>query len=95
MFLLNEIVIPNIMNQWEDIAYALRYDIATVTAIKDQEHGNPRRCCREFLRDWLTTDHGSRAGPKVWSTLIDALNEVDEISSDITEDIIAKVNQSS
>ena len=95
MHLLNKIVIPNIMNQWEYIAYALRYDIATVTAIKDQEHGNPRRCCHEFFKDWLTTNHGASAAPKVWSTLIDALNEVDEISSDITEDITAKVNQSS
>ena len=39
------------------------------------------------------TNNGAEAGPKVWSTLLDALKAVDEISTDITEDIIEKVKQ--
>ena len=39
------------------------------------------------------TNNGTKAGPKVWYTLLHALKEVDEISADITEDIIAKVKQ--
>ena len=39
------------------------------------------------------TNYGAKAGPKVWTTLVHALKEVDEISADITEDIIAKVKQ--
>ena len=34
MFDLRKIVIPKIMNEWEDIADALHYDLATIRAIK-------------------------------------------------------------
>ena len=93
MFDLKKIVIPKVMNEWEDIAEALRYDLATIQAIKDKECEDPKKCCRAFFRDWLMTNNGAKAGPKVWSTLLDVLKEVDEISDDITEDIVAKVKQ--
>ena len=81
------------MNTWEYIADALRYDLNVVEAIKTIEHENPRLCCREFFEDQLMTNNGDRAGPKVWSTLLDAFKQVDEISADIVEDIIAQVKQ--
>ena len=93
MFHLTKIVIPSIMNEWEYIAEALRYDLATIKAIKDREQGDPKKCCREFFKDWLMTNNGAKAGQKVWSTLLDALKEVNDIATDITEDIIAKVKQ--
>ena len=93
MFDLSKIVIPKIMNEWEYIAEALRYDLAAIKSIKDKEREDPKKCCQEFFKDWLMTNNGARAGPKVWSTLLHALKEVDEISADITEDIIAKVKQ--
>ena len=92
MFDLQEIVISKIMNKWEYIAEALRYDLVTIQAIKDKEREDPRKCCREFFKDWLMTNNGAKAGPKVWSTLLDALKRV-EIAADITEDIIAEVKQ--
>ena len=93
MFDLTKIVIPKIMTKWEYIADALYYDLNIVEAIKMKERENPRQCCREFLKDWLMTNNGATAGPKVWSTLLDALNKVDEISVDIVKDIIAQVKQ--
>ena len=39
------------------------------------------------------TNNGAKAGPKVWSTLLDTLKKVDEIATDVTENIIAKVKQ--
>ena len=93
MFDLTKIVIPKIMNEWEYIAEAFRYDLATVENIKEMGGGDAKQCCREFFKDWLTTDHGNRVGPKMWSTLLDILNEVDEISTEITEDITTKVKQ--
>ena len=81
------------MTKWEDIAEALHYDLSMVEAIKVKECENPRQCCREFFKDWLMTNNGARAGPKVWSTLLDALKKVDEISVDIIEDITARVKQ--
>ena len=93
MFDLKKVVIPKIMNEWEDVADAFRYDLATIEIIKERGSGDAKKCCRELFKDWLTTDHGSKAGPKVWSTLLDTLKEVDEISVDVTEDIVTKVKQ--
>ena len=93
MFDLTKIVIPKIMNEWEYVAEAFRYDLTTIKDIKVREHGDAKQCCREFFKDWLTTNNGNRVGPKMWSTLLDVLNEVDEISAEITKDITAKVKQ--
>ena len=93
MFHITKIVIPRIMNQWEYIAEALRYDLTVIEAIKIKEGRDTKRCCREFFKDWLMTNNGIKAGPKVWLTLLDALKEVDEIATDVTENIIAKVKQ--
>ena len=91
MFGLEKIVIPKIMNEWEYVAEAFWYDLATIEVIKEMGGGDAKQCCREFFKDWLTTDHGNEVGPKVWSTLLDVLNEVDEISTEITEDIAERV----
>ena len=91
MSYLNKIVIPKIATEWEYIAYALRYNIATVQAIKKDCGGNPEKCCQNIFEDWLSTNNG--LSPKVWSTLIFALKQVDAISSEVKEDIIAKVKQ--
>ena len=93
MFDLTKIVILKIMNEWNYIAEALRYDLTTIRAIRERNGEDPKKCCREFFEDWLMTKNGARAGPKVWSTLLDALQQVDEISADIVKDIIAQIKQ--
>ena len=93
MFDLTKVVILKIMNEWEYVAEAFRYDLDTIEVIKERGGGDAKQCCREFFKDWLTTDHGNRVGPKVWSTLLDVLKEVDEISAEITEDIATQIRQ--
>ena len=93
MFDLTKIVIPKVMNKWEYIAEALYYDLVTIDTIKQKAGKDPKECCREFFKDWLMTNNGEKAGPKVWSTLLDRLNEINEISSETTKDIVAKVKQ--
>ena len=93
MFYLKKIVIPKIMNEWEYVAEAFLYDLVTIEVIKERGGGDAKQCCREFFKDWLTTDHGNRVGSKVWSTLLDVLKEVDEISAEITEDIATQITQ--
>ena len=93
MFYLKKIVIPKIMNEWEYVAEAFLYDIPTIEAIKGRGGKDPKQCCWEFFKDWLTTDHGSSVGPQAWSTLLDVLNDVDEIPAEITDDITTKVKQ--
>ena len=36
MFDLTKIVIPRIMNEWQDIAEALRYDLSIIRAIEEK-----------------------------------------------------------
>ena len=93
MFDLVKIVIPKIMNEWEYIAYAFHYDIATIEAIKICGYDDPKTCSKEFFKDWLTTDHGAKVDPKVWSTLLDTLKEIDDIPYYIIEDIVTKIKQ--
>ena len=91
MLELTQFVIPKIMNSWEYIAYGFRYDLATIKSIKDRERGNSRTCCEELFIDWLATDNGAKAGPKTWSTLLDVLKQINDIATDIKEDITKKV----
>jgi len=39
------IVIPRIMDKWEHIAYAFRYDLPIINAIEQMENKDPERCC--------------------------------------------------
>ena len=78
-----EFVIPKIQTEWEDVAFALEYEIQTVNSIKDKHHEDPRKCCKELLKDWLATGNGK--SPKTWSTLLDALKRLDDLKGVIHE----------
>ena len=85
---INKIVVPRIQADWEDVAWALCYEIATVKTIKAKCNDNPIKCCKELFIDWLSTDHG--IGPKTWSTLIEKLKEIEELAvatNDITNEL--------
>ena len=75
---LNKIVIPKIKSEWEDVAFALLYDISTVNAILEKHKEDPKKCCRELLMDWLSTDHG--VSPKNWSVLLEKIREVENLT---------------
>ena len=97
MGVLNEIVVPKINAYWEDVAYALRYQIATVESIKSKNYQDPQRCCKELFRDWLTTNNGATAGPKIWLTLLDKLRNVRELAAareDIEKELVKMYNDS-
>ena len=93
MFDLTKIVIPKIMNEWEYVAEAFRYSIQEIKVIREKGRGDLRKCCREFFIDWLDSNRGAKAGPKVWSTLLGILREVDEIAKETVDDITAKVKK--
>ena len=76
---INKIVVPRIQAEWEDFAYALDYEIATVQGISAKHKEDPKKCCRELFIDWLSTDHG--VGPKTWKTLVERLKEVEDLTA--------------
>jgi len=83
------IVIPKIKAEWEDLAYALRFKIPQVEAIKEKYREDPKKCCREVLKDWLSTAHG--VSPKTWSVLLNKLRgiELTKAAEDIVEELCA------
>ena len=87
---LNKIVVPKVSAEWEDIAYALQYDIATVEQISKKHNEDPKKCCKELFKNWLISNNGVK--PKNWQTLLDKLKEIDDLYS-ITEDITKELTQ--
>ena len=77
-FHLIKTVVPRITTEWEDVAYALDYDIYTVEYIKCRNHNDPRECCKDLFENWLTTNNGAK--PKTWSTLLEKVGEVNELA---------------
>ena len=84
MFQLNEFVIPKIQAEWRDVAHALHYEIYDIKNIQEKHREDPKKCCKNLLEDWLTTGNGE--SPKTWSTLLDALRKVNELTS-VTNEI--------
>ena len=74
---INSIVVQRIQAYWEDVAYALHYEIPIVEGIKVKHKEDPKKCCKEFFVDWLSTGHGD--GPQTWSMLIEKLKKVEEL----------------
>ena len=95
---LNKFLIPKITIAWENVAKALCYQANIVATINRKYSSIPKKYYRELLKDWLKTNNG--VGPKIWSTLLDKLGEVDKIIASAREEIIkdleaAKTPQSS
>ena len=87
---LNRIVVAKVSAEWEDIAYALQYDIPAVEKINEKHSGIPTKCCKELFKNWLSTDNGAK--PKIWETLLDKLKEIEELHKE-TEDIMETLHQ--
>ena len=87
---LNKIVVPKVSAEWEDIAFALRYDISVVKQISIKHREDPKKCCKELFKDWLVTSNGVK--PKIWQTLLNKLENMEELYS-ITKDIIERLIQ--
>ena len=79
MRILNRFVVEDIQAYWEDVAYALDYKPAIVDSINAKHQGNPKKCCQELLKSWLTTNHG--ASPRNWSVLLERIHEVSELAT--------------
>ena len=85
MHQLNTIVVPNVSVDWEDVAYALQYDIHIVRRITNTHSGDLTKCCKELFKDWLISNHGK--GPRIWQTLLKALKEIEQLAA-VTEKIV-------
>ena len=82
MWELTEFVIPKIKDNWENLAYCMRYTIGEVEAIKKESH-DFKECCIKLFKDWLTTSHGPI--PKTYQTLLQHIRKIDDLTAVSTE----------
>lgn len=66
-------IVPMIAAKWEDVAYSLRFTIASVEMIREQYGHDPSECCFHLLKEWICTDRT----PKNWDTLLLALKQAE------------------
>ena len=76
---LNKFVVKDIQAYWEDVAYALDYKPAIVDSINAKHKGDPKKCCQELLKSWLTINHGE--SQRIWSVLLKRIDEVSELAT--------------
>ena len=78
MWELTEFVIPKIKDNWDNLAYCMRYTPGEVEAFKNDSH-NLKQCCIKLFTDWLTTDHGPT--PKTYQTLLHHIKKVKDLTA--------------
>ena len=78
MFELTEIVIPNIMDKWERLAYCMRYEAREVEAFR-KDSRDLRECCTKLFIDWLETDHDPT--PKTYQTLLHYIKQIKDLTA--------------
>ena len=66
-------VVEQVQADWDDLAYALRFQSATVKAIK-KDADDVKERCTDVLSRWLAGE-GER-GPRTWATLLEALKDM-------------------
>lgn len=89
MWQLNTIVVRKIMARWDEVAYtSLHYDIPIVEAIERKHKGDPKNCCQELFKDWLSTGNG--IAPKTWEKLLEQLKKIPELLASV-EDIMKEL----
>ena len=85
---LNEIVIPKIMANWEDLAYCMRYKPSDVKGFKADSR-DLKECCKKFFLNWITTNHDPKS--KTYQALlnyIDKVNDLTTVSEAIRKELI-------
>ena len=55
--------------KWYDLGIQLRMETSHLNAIETQHRGNPDKCQRQMLSDWLKTS----SPPPTWQKVVDAL----------------------
>ena len=79
MWELIEFVIPKIMDNWENLAYCMRYAPGEVQTFKTGGFYDPKECCKKLFIDWITTGHGPT--PKTYQTLLNHIKKINDLTA--------------
>ena len=78
MFELTEIVIPKIKDEWESLAYSMRYTTQEVKSFK-RDSQDSHECCKNLLDNWISTGHGPK--PKTYQTLLKRIKKISNLAA--------------
>ena len=78
MWEITEIVIPNVMVKWEQLAYCMRYKPREVRAFR-KDSQDLKECCMKLFSDWLETGHGPV--PKTYQTLLNCSKKITDLQA--------------
>ena len=78
MFELTEIIIPKIKDEWERLAYCMRYTTQDTKGFK-KDAQDSAECCKSLLDNWISTGHGPK--PKTYQTLLNYIKKIDNLTS--------------
>ena len=67
-------VIEDISPDWEKLALALHFRGVIIRAVRESEHFQVERACRDILHRWLD---GQGLQPVTWNTLVECLEDID------------------
>ena len=73
-----KIVIPKIVDEWESVAYCMKYTIKEVRSFRNDFINTTGRCVRLF-EHWLTADDGPK--PKTYLTLLKHIKKIDTLAA--------------
>ena len=78
MFELSEYVIPKVMNQWECLAYCMKYKQREVKIFR-RDSQDINQCCIKMFSNWLETSYGPT--PKTYQTLLNYIKSIDDLTA--------------
>ena len=78
MYELIKIVIPKVKAHWQNLSYAMKYDIGEVDVF-DKDGRDLEGGCKFFFTNWITTGHGPT--PKTYDTLLKYIKKVNELTA--------------
>ena len=89
MWELINIVIPNIMHEWEALAFCMKYTPGEVESFR-KDSKDLTECCTKLFKNWLITNHGPK--PKTYQTLLKYIKKIKELTaaSEIIEEELIK-----
>ena len=94
MFELVNIVAPEVIANWETLAFCMRYTSAEVAGFEKDAGKDSKQCCVKLFRDWVTTDHGPK--PKTYQTLLSHIKEINDLTNayeKIKKELITKLKK--
>ena len=70
-------VVEEVSADWDELALALHFSGGVIQTVRESEHFQVKRACRDILHRWLD---GQGLQPVTWNTLVECLEDINHLS---------------